>query len=398
MQIMKSYAELSRLIGDEPLPCAVVDLDAVDANVSALVKSMGTRPKKIRIATKSIRCPDLVRVIQKSLGEHARGLMTFTATETQFWANEGEHDLLLAYPTLSKTDAKLLAEINARDGTTAAIVVDCEEHLAPLASAAADAKTSIPCVVEVDLAFRPLGALVHLGVRRSPLRHAEDVVRLAKKISEAPGLKFHGVMGYEAQIAGVSDSDLSARAMKSASRADVATSRKKISDALVAAGLAPNVFNGGGSGSLASSAKEECLTELTAGSGFLDSHLFDHYEGLALSPAIFFALQVVRRASPDIVTCHGGGYVASGKSGPDRSPLPWLPEGLSLLPLEGAGEVQTPIALKNRQFINLGDPIFFRHAKAGELAEHFDEYLLVRGDHIEARAKTFRGLGQNFLG
>jgi D-serine deaminase-like pyridoxal phosphate-dependent protein len=39
-----------------------------------------------------------------------------------------------------------------------------------------------------------------------------------------------------------------------------------------------------------------------------------------------------------------------------------------------------------------------RHAKAGELAEHFTEYLIVRGDKIAARAPTYRGLGKCFLG
>ncbi len=398
---MRSYAELSRLIQDEPLPCAVVDLDAVDANVDALLKSTGTSAKKIRVATKSIRCPELVRIIQKKLAGRAHGLMTYTATETAFWANEGERDLLLAYPTLSKHDAKLLAEINQRAAATAAVVVDCAEHLAPLSEAAAGLKKSIPVIVEIDLAFRPLGSLVHLGVRRSPLRDTAEVVALAKEIASSSGLTFHGLMGYEAQIAGVSDSDLGVRAMKSASRADVARTRKAMADALAAAGLSPLVFNGGGSGSLASSSKEDCLTELTAGSGFLDSHLFDHYEGLDLTPAIFFALQVVRRPAADMLVCHGGGLVASGKFGADRLPLPALPEGLSLLPLEGAGEVQTPIALKNSQLVNtlrLGDPIFFRHAKAGELAEHYGEYLLIRGDRIEGRARTYRGLGHSFLG
>jgi D-serine deaminase-like pyridoxal phosphate-dependent protein len=68
------------------------------------------------------------------------------------------------------------------------------------------------------------------------------------------------------------------------------------------------------------------------------------------------------------------------------------------LPLEGAGEVQTPVALPAGCAVALGDPLFFRPAKSGELAEHFDEYLLVRGDRIEARALTYRGLGRRFLG
>jgi D-serine deaminase-like pyridoxal phosphate-dependent protein len=48
--------------------------------------------------------------------------------------------------------------------------------------------------------------------------------------------------------------------------------------------------------------------------------------------------------------------------------------------------------------VRLGDPVFFRHAKAGELAEHFAEYLLVRGSRIEGRVPTYRGMGKCFLG
>ena len=51
-----------------------------------------------------------------------------------------------------------------------------------------------------------------------------------------------------------------------------------------------------------------------------------------------------------------------------------------------------------RDQMKIGDPVFFRHAKAGELAEHVTEYLLVRGDRIEDRAPTYRGLGRCYLG
>ena len=136
---------------------------------------------------------------------------------------------------------------------------------------------------------------------------------------------------------------------------------------------------------------------MTAGSGLLDSHLFDYYRHLELRPAAFFALQVVRRPAPGLVTCHGGGYVASGEVGQDKQPLPWLPPGLKLTPMEAAGEVQTPLLVPKGVELALGDPVIFRHAKAGELAERFEEYLLVEGDAIVGRAKTYRGEGGCFL-
>ena len=116
-------------------------------------------------------------------------------------------------------------------------------------------------------------------------------------------------------------------------------------------------------------------------------------------PAAYFALQVVRISDPGFVTCHGGGYIASGATGADRSPIPAAPGGLHLVPMEGAGEVQTPLAVsRDAPPLAIGDPIFFRHAKAGELAEHFREYVLVRGDRVVGRAPTYRGLGRCFLG
>jgi D-serine deaminase-like pyridoxal phosphate-dependent protein len=206
-------------------------------------------------------------------------------------------------------------------------------------------------------------------------------------------------MAYEAQIAGVPDSSPAVRAMKAASGRDVQRVRAAVAQALREAGLAPEIFNGGGTGSLAACAREASLTEVTVGSVFLDSHLFDGYRGLGLEPAAFFALPVVRRPAARLVTCHGGGYIASGSAGRSRLPIPALPPGLSLLDLEGAGEVQTPLELgREAAELALGDPVFFRHAKAGELAEHFEEYILIRGDRIEGRAPTYRGLGQCFLG
>jgi D-serine deaminase-like pyridoxal phosphate-dependent protein len=261
------------------------------------------------------------------------------------------------------------------------VVVDHVDHLELLDVAAREAGTVVPVVVEVDMAYRAFG--LHLGVRRSPLHEIADVVTFAKTIDRYGGLRFHGIMGYEAQIAGLGDTGPHLRALKQVSRPHVERVRRELAEA-----LRPRLFNGGGTGSLSWCAREDALTEVTAGSAFLGSHLFDRYRDIAPEPAAFFALEVARQPAPGIVTCHGGGYVASGEAGKDRLPLPWLPEGLSLLPMEGAGEVQTP--LKTTTDMRVGDPVIFRHAKGGELAEHFAEYLLLRGDRVERRAATYR--------
>jgi D-serine deaminase-like pyridoxal phosphate-dependent protein len=143
------------------------------------------------------------------------------------------------------------------------------------------------------------------------------------------------------------------------------------------------------------SSADAALTEVTFGSGLLCGHLFDGYRGLPLEPALAFGLQVTRRPAPGVVTCLGGGWIASGAAGPDRLPVPAWPHGCELIATEGAGEVQTPIRVTAD--VAIGDPVFFRPAKSGELAEHVATYLLVRGDRVVERVPTYRGLGHVFL-
>jgi D-serine deaminase-like pyridoxal phosphate-dependent protein len=404
-----AWARYRRALAGETLPAAFVDLDAVEANVDRLLAPICAAGKRARIATKSLRCPALIAHVAARAGELVRGLMTYGAAETAFYAGDGgalvgaaARDLLLAYPTVQPADVAALAGANR--SARAAAVVDDAAQLPPLAAAARAAATRVPVVIDVDMSWRPLGGL-HVGVRRSPLREAGDVVALAQRIAAEPALAFHGIMGYEAQIAGVQDDSPFAawqnplkRALKNGSRATVLGRRAAVVEALRDAALPPALVNGGGTGSADWSSGDAALTEITVGSGFLAGHLFDHYAGLALAPALFFALQATRRPSAGIVTCQGGGFVASGAAGADRLPAPVWPIGSRLLPLEGAGEVQTPVALPAGTELALGDPVLFRPAKSGELAEHFDEYLLLRGDRIESRVPTYRGLHQRFLG
>ncbi len=67
-----------------------------------------------------------------------------------------------------------------------------------------------------------------------------------------------------------------------------------------------------------------------------------------------------------------------------------------LLGVEGAGEVQTPVAGRAARGLRLGDRVWFRHAKAGELAEHIAEYHLVADARIERTVPTYRGEGHAF--
>ncbi len=97
-----------------------------------------------------------------------------------------------------------------------------------------------------------------------------------------------------------------------------------------------------------------------------------------------------------MATLLGGGYPASGPAGPDRLPEPWLPPGLRFDPLEGAGEVQTPVIGAAAEALGLGDHVYLRHAKAGELCERFDRLYLVQAGQVVDEVPTYRGEGRCF--
>jgi D-serine deaminase-like pyridoxal phosphate-dependent protein len=149
--------------------------------------------------------------------------------------------------------------------------------------------------------------------------------------------------------------------------------------------------NGGGTGSIAATAADTAVTEVTAGSGLYGPTLFDAYTAWRPIPSAYFATSVVRRPGPHLVTVHGGGWIASGPGEFSRLPRPVLPAGLRLLGAEGAGEVQTPLQGRVADALTPGDRVWFRHAKAGELCEHVDALHLVRGSTVERSVPTYRG-------
>jgi D-serine deaminase-like pyridoxal phosphate-dependent protein len=226
---------------------------------------------------------------------------------------------------------------------------------------------------------------------------------MVQAVAAYPRLRLVGLMAYEGQIAGVGDNApgspvrrTAVRAMQRASAAELRERRAEIVAAVRS--LVPLEFvNGGGTGSLEATGSEDAVTELGAGSGLYSPGLFDTYRGFRHVPAAFFVLAVVRKPTPDVATVLGGGWIASGASGGDRLPTPAWPTGLRLTGTEGAGEVQTPLLGPGATNLRIGDRVWFRHAKAGELCEHVNVLHLVRGDEVVDVVPTYRGEGRAFL-
>jgi D-serine deaminase-like pyridoxal phosphate-dependent protein len=349
-----------------------------------------------------VRVPALIARVLKH-GPPYRGLMCYSAEEAELLRSQGFDDLLVAYPTVRASDLAALRRLH-ENGARVVATVDREQQVELLAAAMKGCALPFPAIADVDASLRIFGGRVHLGVRRSPLRDERDVAVFLDRVARFREVRIVGAMAYEAQLAGLGDRNPFKRMMNPAyslvrrlSVGSVARLRERVARVLRDRGVPLELFNGGGTGSVNFASREAALTELSAGSGLLCSHLFDYYSNVRFEPSCFFALQASRSSDEGLVTCLGGGYIASGAAGWDRVPVPYLPEGARLLPDEGCGEVQTPVRLPGGAKVAFGDPVLFRHAKAGELAERFNEYILVSDGKIVERAKTYRGLGHCFF-
>jgi D-serine deaminase-like pyridoxal phosphate-dependent protein len=397
----QSHQRYEAIFAEVEAPFAFVDLDAMWANSDAMLAR--ARDKPIRVASKSVRCRALLEQILSRDPRYA-GLMTFTLPETLWLAEAGFENLLLAYPTADRGALEALALRSVANPAGAPIVmVDCVEHLEAIESVLGAGAAPVRVCIELDAGWWALGGRIKVGPKRSPVHTVEQAVALAREIERRPQVELAALMAYEGQIAGVGDEPpgrrlrgAAIRAMQRRSAAELAKRRGAVVAAIRELTELP-IVNGGGTGSLELTGAEDAITEIAAGSGFYAPTLFDAYSRFTLTPAAGYALPIVRRPSGGVATALGGGYLASGAGDAARVPSPWLPPGLRLDPEEGAGEVQTPLSGPAAAGLRIGDRVYMRHAKAGELCERFDSLHLVEGNEIVDVVPTYRGEGQTFL-
>jgi D-serine deaminase-like pyridoxal phosphate-dependent protein len=375
-------------------PLAVIGVEALRHNAADMLVRAGGVP--IRVASKSVRVREVLDAVLRMPGY--RGILAFTLPEA-LWLARDHDDIVLGYPSADRESlARLVADDQAASRIT--LMVDDLAQLDLIDRIAAPGRRPpLRVAIDADASWRS-PVLGHIGVRRSPVHEPAAVAGLAREIAARDGFELVGLMMYEAQVAGQGDAtgagDGVIRWMQRRSMDELGERRGAI-----VAGVREvadlEFVNGGGTGSLERTAADPAVTELTAGSGLLAGHLFDGYRSFHLAPAAGFSLEVVRKPEPDIATVLGGGWVASGPPLASRQPLAVWPQGLTPFAREGAGEVQTPLRGEAARNLQVGDRVWFRHAKSGELAERVAAYHLIEHGIVTRSVPTYRGEGRAFL-
>lgn len=395
---MTLYNRYKQALRNKRKPCAFIDMDALDENITQI--DLLANGKKIRIASKSIRSVAILKYILKK-SQACKGIMCFTGEEAIYLHEQGLDDLLIAYPIW---DEQILEQIGLQTqaGASIIVMVDSIEHINHLAKIATKINGCFSICIDMDMSTS--FPMLHFGVYRSPVRTIEEVENLTTHIAKQTNITLQALMGYEAQIAGVTDANPYTkmknnviRMLKKHSIKQVAAKRQEMVAFLQKKFPTISIVNGGGTGSLHTTSTEQCVSEVTVGSGFFASHLFDKYRDFSFQPAAIYAIEITRLPNENMYTCYGGGYVASGTVSKDKLPEVYLPKGAKLTTNEGVGEVQTPVLYNGTEELTYGDPIFLRHSKAGELCERFNVLHLIKGEDIVETVTTYRGDGKCFL-
>lgn len=379
-------------------PSAWLDLDALDANIARV--NAATSNVKLRIASKSVRSLDVLKYVQAHT-PHFIGIMSFSAAESLYLLKNGFDNILCAYPTL---DSQAISDTIAfvKDGATMVWMVDNLPQWQVLEAIGKAHDTVMSVCLDINMSM-PLPKL-YFGTKRSSLMGVKDVKNLLKQTQDFRFSKVTAVMGYEGQIAGLPERlpqkqhlTQLIRGLKTASKWQLAKRRQAVVEWLNAYGHPLSIVNGGGSGSMAFTSNQPEITEITVGSAYYCPALFSYMDSMnGFEPAAGFVLPVTRHPEPNVVTCHGGGFVASGAGGVDKQPKIIYPHHLQILPDEGYGEVQTPLLASSQPVPTVGSFVWCQHAKAGELCEHFNELITYRNNQAIGKMTTYRGAGQDF--
>lgn len=396
----RDYEYYRAIFRNQPLPFAFVDVDLLEQNVREVTRRAGG--KKVRLASKSIRSVAILNRLFTTSPTCFQGIMCYTPREATFLVSRGLNDLLVGYPAWQSQDIDAVARAMKDLGVQITLMVDSQEHVEHIERIAHRHDIRLPLCLEIDMSIDVPG--LHFGVWRSAIRTAEQARPIIERIMNSSHVYLDGLMGYEAQVAGLGDNipgqaakNTIVRQLKKRSIHEGAERRAAIVELVKSYGISPSFVNGGGTGSIDSTRREDVVTEITVGSAFYAPALFDNYRDFRYQPAAGYAIEIVRHPQPHIYTCLGGGYIASGSSGPEKLPQVYLPEGAKLDGNEGAGEVQTPVHYNGPISLAIGDPIFMRHSKAGELCERFTQLLLVSKGNVIDEVNTYRGDGQCFI-
>jgi len=162
-------------------PALILDLEILRRNIALMAELMKTKPAKLRPHIKVHKSPDIARM-QMQAG--AIGIGTATIWEAIVIARTGVTDVFVINEVVGSEKIRAAALLSRE--VPLKVAVDDISNVEALSKAAREAGSEVGCMIEVDT-----------GMRRCGVSSPDEALRLARRITELPGLRLDGLTGYE---------------------------------------------------------------------------------------------------------------------------------------------------------------------------------------------------------
>lgn len=287
---------------DIQTPCLIVDLDALERNITKMgqfAKEMGVRH---RVHGKMHKSVDIA-FLQEKLGDSC-GVCCQKVSEAEVFARGGIKDVLVSNQVREPAKIDRLAQL-PKLGARTLVCVDDLENVAELAAAVNKHDTQIECLVEIDC-----------GAGRCGVSEGQPVVDIAKAIAATPGLTFSGIQAYQGAMQHMESYQ------ERKEKIDIAVGMvARTIDMLKAEGLECDIVGGGGTGSYYFEGNSGVFNELQCGSyAFMDAdyqRIHDE-KGERISEfenSLFILTSVMSHTKADKAICDAGLKAQSVDSG-----------------------------------------------------------------------------------
>jgi len=210
------------LISDLETPAVIVDLDVMDRNLARMADYCREQQLLLRPHTKTHKIPELAK---RQIASGATGITVAKIGEAEVMLEAGITDMLIAYPIVGPKKTRRAAELAQQAKIT--VSLDSEEVARGLSESTAREGSKIGVLIEMDVGFERCG-----------FSNEADVLALARKIADMPGLEFRGLMFFPGHF-GVAPDE------RAAMRTTVNEFLKRTLETLSNAGLPASIVSGG---------------------------------------------------------------------------------------------------------------------------------------------------------
>ncbi|MGZ4962327.1 MAG: DSD1 family PLP-dependent enzyme [Limisphaerales bacterium] len=341
-------------------PSLLVDVDALDANITLMSGYFSKRHAKLRPHFKSHKCTTIAK---KQMEAGAVGITCAKLAEAEVLAKAGIADILIANQMVGPLKINRLIELSKHANPI--VAVDSIDNLKMISDLASKAGSRISVLIEVDIGMGRCGV--------TPGQAAMDLARTALTL---PGIKFMGLQGYEGHAVDLRDEKERVEKTRAALKLLVDTRRL-----LERSGVQIGIVSGGGTGAYDINGEVDGIDEVQAGSYALMDWWYTDIRP-EFRQAMSILTTVISRPRPNIAVIDVGRKGCGAEWGPPR--VKTIP-GAKILSFNSEEHGTIHLPENAGETICVGDRIEIIPSHGCTTSNLYREFIAHRGGKMIAR-------------